>query len=80
MEKTSRVAAAGGAMGLIRTNLTARGPSYVGRKRSTEDFAAEIKAHLELETDELKREGWSEEQARTQALRGFGNVQSAGAF
>ena len=48
-----------------------------GRKRSTEDFAAEIKAHLELETDELKREGWSEEQARTQALREFGNVQSA---
>ncbi len=48
-----------------------------GRRRSAKDFAAEIKAHLELETDELKREGWTEEQARTQALREFGNVQVA---
>ena len=29
------------------------------RKRSAEDFAEEIKAHLELETDELKGEGLS---------------------
>ena len=28
-------------------------------KRSAEDFAAEIKAHLELEADELKSEGVS---------------------
>jgi hypothetical protein len=27
------------------------------RKRSAEDFAEEIKAHLELEADDLKREG-----------------------
>jgi hypothetical protein len=47
------------------------------RRRSAEDFAAEIKAHLELETDELKREGLSEEQARTLARREFGNVQVA---
>ena len=31
------------------------------RKRSADDFAEEIKAHLELEADELKREGLSEE-------------------
>ena len=42
------------------------------RKRSAEDFAAEIKAHLELEADEWKEEGMSEEQARTQARREFG--------
>jgi len=30
------------------------------RKRSDEDFAAEIKAHLELEAEELKSEGVSE--------------------
>jgi predicted permease len=47
------------------------------RRRSAEDFAAEIKAHLELEADELKREGWSEQQAHTQARREFGNVTAA---
>src|SRR6202453_3273737 len=46
-------------------------------KRSAEDFAAEIKAHLELEADEWKQEGMSEEQARTQARREFGNVATA---
>src|ERR1700678_1955072 len=46
-------------------------------KRSPEDFAAEIKAHLELEADEWKQEGMSEEQARTQARREFGNVAAA---
>ena len=34
------------------------------RKRSRDDFAEEIKAHLELEADELKREGLSEDEAR----------------
>ena len=29
------------------------------RKRSTEDFTEEIKAHLDLEADELRREGMS---------------------
>ena len=28
-----------------------------GRKRSTEDFAEEIKSHLALEADDLQREG-----------------------
>ena len=47
------------------------------RKRSTEDFAEEIKAHLELEADDLKREGLSEDEARRKARREFGNVRAA---
>ncbi len=47
------------------------------RKRSAEDFAEEIKAHLELEAEDLKREGLSEEEARWKARREFGNVRRA---
>jgi len=47
------------------------------RKRSAEDFAAEIRAHLELEADELKQEGLSENEARWTARREFGNVRLA---
>jgi predicted permease len=47
------------------------------RKRSAEDFAAEIKAHLELEADEWKHDGMSEDEARTLAKRAFGNVAAA---
>jgi predicted permease len=47
------------------------------RKRSTDDFSEEIKAHLELEADELKREGLSEDEARRTARREFGNVRLA---
>ena len=47
------------------------------RKRSTDDFAGEIKSHLELEADELKREGLSEDEARRMARREFGNVRAA---
>lgn len=47
------------------------------RRRSTDDFAEEIKAHLELEADELKREGLSEDEARRKARVEFGNVQTA---
>ncbi len=47
------------------------------RKRSTDDFAEEIKAHLELEADELKREGLSESEARRRAKVEFGNVSTA---
>jgi MacB-like protein len=47
------------------------------RRRSAEDFAEEIKAHLELETDELKGEGLSEDEARWKARREFGNVRAA---
>src|SRR5277367_3642956 len=47
------------------------------RKRSTDDFAEEIKSHLELEADELKREGLSEDEAGRRARVEFGNVQAA---
>src|SRR5271170_7960892 len=47
------------------------------RKRSTDDFAEEIKAHLELEADELKGEGASEEDARRRARVEFGSVSTA---
>jgi len=49
----------------------------LGRKRSAEDFAEEIKAHLELEADELKRDGLDDEEARWKARRTFGNVRLA---
>ncbi|HKD82034.1 MAG TPA: permease prefix domain 1-containing protein, partial [Candidatus Angelobacter sp.] len=48
-----------------------------GRKRSRDDFAEEITAHLELEADELKREGLTGEDARRQARIEFGNVRVA---
>jgi predicted permease len=44
------------------------------RKRSADDFAEEIRAHLELEADELKREGLSDDEARRNAKIKFGNV------
>ena len=47
------------------------------RTRRPEDFAEEIKAHLELEADELKGEGLSEEEARRKARVEFGNLQTA---
>ncbi len=47
------------------------------RKRSAQDFAEEIKAHLELEADDLKQEGLSEDEARWKARREFGNVGAA---
>ena len=48
-----------------------------GRKRSAQDFAEEIKAHLELEADDLKQEGLSDDEARWKARRAFGNVSAA---
>jgi hypothetical protein len=47
------------------------------RKRSAKDFADEIKAHLELEADDLHEEGLSEEAARRNARVEFGNVSAA---
>jgi predicted permease len=47
------------------------------RKRSAEDFAEEIKTHLELEADELQSSGLSEDEARWRARREFGNVGAA---
>jgi predicted permease len=47
------------------------------RKRSTEDFAEEIKAHLALEADDLEQEGLSADEARRRAHLEFGNPHSA---
>ena len=43
------------------------------RKRTAEDFAEEIRTHIELEADELRREGLSEQEANRGARRAFGN-------
>jgi hypothetical protein len=39
------------------------------RTRKASDFGAEIEAHIELETERLKEQGLSEEDARTEARR-----------
>jgi len=47
------------------------------RKRSAEDFQAEIEAHLALEAEDLKSEGLNDAEARWKARREFGNVRLA---
>jgi predicted permease len=47
------------------------------RKREASDFGAEIDAHIELETERLRERGLGYEDARTVALRTFGNVTQA---
>ncbi len=47
------------------------------RKRSAEDFAEEIKSHLELEADELREDGLNPEDALRNARVQFGNVGAA---
>jgi putative ABC transport system permease protein len=47
------------------------------RKRKQTDFVAEIEAHLELEAEQLKEQGLSDEEARMAARRAFGNVTQA---
>jgi len=47
------------------------------RKRKLSDFAAEIEAHLEIETEQMKEQGLSEEEAYMAARRAFGNVTQA---
>ncbi len=46
-------------------------------RRSADDFAEEIKSHLELEADELQSEGLSEDEAHRRSRVEFGNVQTA---
>jgi len=47
------------------------------RRRSEQDFAEEIRSHLELEADDLRQEGVSADEARWKARREFGNVCAA---
>ncbi|MFI5234057.1 MAG: ABC transporter permease, partial [Gemmatimonadales bacterium] len=44
------------------------------RRRSDADFADEIASHLQLEADQLEREGMPADDARATARREFGNV------
>jgi putative ABC transport system permease protein len=47
------------------------------RRRTSSDFAAEVRSHIALETDRLIAEGVSPEDARAAATRRFGNVTTA---
>lgn len=47
------------------------------RRRSADDFAEEIKSHIELQADALQSEGLSEEEACRRARVEFGNAQAA---
>ncbi|HEY7333896.1 MAG TPA: permease prefix domain 1-containing protein [Bryobacteraceae bacterium] len=44
------------------------------RRRNQGDFEAEIKAHLAAETDQLREQGLTKEQAEAAARRAFGNA------
>src|SRR5215472_1437516 len=44
------------------------------RKRSPEDFSEELRAHLSLEIEQLKKEGLSGKEAEFAAHRKFGNI------
>jgi predicted permease len=47
------------------------------RKRPAADFNEEVRAHLQLEADELKSDGLAEAEARAAARKAFGNVTAA---
>ena len=47
------------------------------RKRKDGDFHYEIESHIQLETERLREQGLSEEDARAAARRAFGNVTQA---
>jgi len=47
------------------------------RHRKPSDFDAELEAHLQLEADRLREQGFSEEEARMAARRAFGNTTRA---
>src|SRR5579871_4739712 len=47
------------------------------RKRSVQDFAEEIQAHIELEADQLRERGLSDEDARWKAHQKFGSMRAA---
>jgi len=47
------------------------------RRRRDEDFSDELQTHIEFETDRLVADGMSPSDARSAALRSFGNVTAA---
>src|SRR5260221_10548753 len=46
----------------------------VPRRRKETEFTAEIEAHIQLEIEQLREQGLSEEEACATAQRSFGNV------
>ena len=44
------------------------------RQRTDTDFSEELRAHLELEADRLREQGFSDEDARAIAHRNLGNI------
>src|SRR5271169_659505 len=48
-----------------------------GRKRKENDFSEEIQAHIQLESERLRGQGLSEDEALAAARRTFGNVMRA---
>ena len=61
---------------MLWSNVNLRG-SMFRKRRSADDFAREIQAHLDLETQRLIDEGMRPDDARMAAQRAFGNVVSA---
>ena len=47
------------------------------RRRPTDDFGEEVRAHLQLEADDLKAQGLTDSEAHPAARRAFGNVTAA---
>src|SRR5882724_9180189 len=47
------------------------------RRRKASDFSAEIEAHIQHESERLREQGLSEEDARAAARRAFGNIMRA---
>ncbi|MGB6961739.1 MAG: ABC transporter permease [Candidatus Acidiferrum sp.] len=47
------------------------------RKRKTADFSAEVESHIQIETERLREQGLSEDEAQASARRAFGNVTRA---
>jgi macrolide transport system ATP-binding/permease protein len=47
------------------------------RKRKARDFGAEIEGHIQLESERLREQGLTDDEARTAARRAFGNVMQA---
>jgi predicted permease len=46
-------------------------------RRKADDFKAEIEAHIQLETERLREQGLSEQDARAASHRGFGHIRHA---
>ncbi len=49
---------------------------FLRRKRNQCDFSEELRAHLELEADRLREQGFNDQDARAMAQRNVGNIMS----